>query len=103
MYQIFKDQLEKSKLIIAGVKRNQRSGRDAGVDESALQKMEDDCKRLEAMSAELDRMQEEYRKKSDQAHEVLNTLKQHTKVVKRAVKSKYDQTWWIKFGIPDKR
>lgn len=103
MYQIFKDQLEKSKLIISGIKRNQRMGRDAGVDEVSLQKLEDDCKRLEAMSAELDRMQEEYRKKSEKAHGVLDELKQHTKEVKRAVKMKYDQTWWIKFGISDKR
>ena len=103
MYQIFKDQLEKSKLIIASIKRNHRIGRDSGVDESALQKMEDDCKRLEAMSAELDKMQEEYRKKSEIAHGVLDDLKQHTKEVKRAVKAKYDQTWWVKFGIPDKR
>ena len=103
MYQIFKDQLEKSKLIITGIKRNQRMGRDAGVDEALLQKMEDDCKRLEAMSAELDRIQEEYRKKSEKAHGALEDLKQHTKEVKRAVKNKYDQTWWIKFGIPDKR
>ena len=44
MYQIFKDQLEKSKLIISGIKRNQRMGRDAGVTDTALQKMEDDCK-----------------------------------------------------------
>ena len=51
MYQIFKDQLEKSKLIISGVKRNQRLGRDAGVEESVMQKMEEDCKRLEAISA----------------------------------------------------
>ena len=103
MYQIFKDQLEKSKLIISGIKRNQRMGRDAGVSEADLQKMEDDCKRLEAMSAELDRMQEEYRRKSEKAHGVLNDLKQHTKEVKRAVKANYDQTWWIKFGITDKR
>lgn len=103
MYQIFKDQLEKSKLIITSVKRNQRLGREAGVEDNALQKMEDDCKRLEAMSAELDRMQEEYRKKSDQAHAVLNSLKLHTKEVKHAIKTKYNQTWWIKFGIPDKR
>lgn len=103
MYQIFKDQLEKSKLIISGIKRNQRMGRDAGVSESMLMKMEDDCRRLETMSAELDRIQEEYRRKSEKAHGVLNDLKQHTKEVKRVVKSKYDQTWWTKFGIPDKR
>jgi len=103
MYQIFKDQLEKSKLIISGIKRNQRMGRDAGVSESMLMKMEDDCRRLEAMSSELDRLQEEYRKKSEKAHGVLNDLKRHTKEVKRVVKSKYDQTWWTKFGIPDKR
>lgn len=103
MYQIFKDQLEKSKMIISGIKRNQRIGRDAGIEEGALQKMEDDCKRLEAMSNELDKMQEEYRKKSEQAHEVLDLLKQHTKDVKHAIKAKYDQTWWNKFGIPDKR
>ena len=78
-------------------------GRSAGIDESILLKMEDDCKVLEAMSAELDKMQEEYRKKSDEAHDVLNLLKQHTKSVKKAIKKKYDPTWWCKFGIPDKR
>ena len=103
MYQIFKDQLEKSKLIITGIKRNQRMGRGAGVSDVELQKLEDDCRRLEAISAELDHMQEEYRRKSDKAHGVLDDLKQHTKEVKRTIKSNYDQTWWIKFGIPDKR
>jgi peptidoglycan hydrolase CwlO-like protein len=103
MYQIFKDQLDKSKLIISGVKRNQRLGRDAGVEESVMQKMEEDCKRLEAISAEIDKLQEELRKKSDEAHKALNTLKSRTLTVKKAIKSNYDQTWWTKFGIPDKR
>ena len=103
MYQIFKDQLEKSKLIISGVKRNQRLGRDAGVEESVMQKMEEDCKRLEAISAEIDKLHEELRKKSDEAHVALNTLKNRTQTVKKAIKNKYDQTWWIKFGIPDRR
>jgi methyl-accepting chemotaxis protein len=65
MYQIFKDQLEKSKLIISGVKRNQRLGRDAGVEESVMQKMEEDCKRLEAISAEIDKLNEEMTTTSD--------------------------------------
>ena len=103
MYQIFKDQLEKTKLIISGVKRNQRMGRESGVDEATMQKIEDDCRRLEALSAELDKMQEEFRKKSDEAHAALNTLKDRTKLVKKSIKTKYDQTWWIKFGISDKR
>ncbi len=103
MYQIFKDQLEKSKLILSGVKRNQRLGREAGVEESVIQKMEEDCKRLEALSAEMDKIQEEFRKKSDEAHEALNALKGRTQTVKKAIKNKYDQTWWTKFGIPDRR
>lgn len=103
MYQIFKDQLEKTKLIISGVKRNQRMGRESGVDEATMQKIEDDCRRLEALSAELDKMQEEFRKKSDEAHAALNTLKDRTKLVKKSIKTKYDQTWWVKFGISDKR
>ena len=103
MYQIFKDQIEKSKLIISGVKRNQRLGRDAGVEESTLQKLEEDCRRLESISAEIDKLREELQKKSEEGHRALNTLKSRTLTVKKAVKSKYDQTWWIKFGIPDKR
>ena len=103
MYQVFKDQLEKSKLIISGVKRNQRMGREAGVEESVLHKMEDDCKRLEAISAEMDKLNEELRKKNDEAHRALDTLKSRTQTVKKAIKTNYDQTWWIKFGIPDKR
>lgn len=103
MYQIFKDQLEKSKLIISGVKRNHRLGRESGVDDSVLQELEEDCRRLEALSAELDKMQEEVRKKSDEAHLALKDVKDQTKIVKKSIKMKYDQTWWVKFGIPDKR
>ena len=103
MYQIFKDQIEKSKLIISGVKRNQRLGRDAGVEESTLQKLEEDCRRLESILAEIDKLREELQKKSEKGHKALNTLKSRTLTMKKAVKSKYDQTWWIKFGIPNKR
>ena len=103
MYQIFKDQLDKSKLIITGVKRNQRLGREAGVGADALERMEDAIKRLEAMSAEIDKMQEEIKEKSLAAHEVLDELKGYTFTVKKSIKQKYDQTWWCKFGIPDKR
>ena len=103
MYQIFKDQLEKTKLIITGIKRNQRMGRESGVDEVTMRKIEEDCKRLEALSVELDKMQEEFRKKSEEAHAALDVLKGRTKKVKKAIKTKYDQTWWVKFGIPDKR
>lgn len=103
MYQIFKDQLEKSKLILTGVKRNQRLGRESGASEAILLKMEEDCKRLEALSAELDKMQDEARKKSEEAHAAMEVLKKHTLQVKKSIKEKYDQTWWCKFGIPDKR
>ncbi|MBQ3738630.1 MAG: hypothetical protein IKG95_08255 [Bacteroidales bacterium] len=103
MYQIFKDQLEKTKLIITGVKRNQRLGRDAGVEEGVIHKLEDDCKRLEELSAEVDKIQEMARKKTLEAHAALKTLKDRTKTVKKAIKTKYDSTWWTKFGIPDKR
>ena len=103
MYQIFKDQLEKTKLIISGVKRNQRLGREAGVEDGVMQKLEEDCKRLEAISAEIDKLHDELRKKSEEAHSALNTLKSRTQIVKKAIKNKYDQTWWTKFGIPDRR
>ena len=103
MYQIFKDQLEKSKLILSGVKRNKRLCREAGVEESVIQKLEEDCKRLEALSAEMDKIHEELRKKTDEAHDALNVLKNRTQIVKKAIKNKYDQTWWTKFGIPDRR
>ena len=103
MYQIFKDQLEKTKLIISGVKRNQRLGREAGVEDGVMQKLEEDCKRLEAISAEIDKLHDELRKKSEEAHSAFNTLKSRTQIVKKAIKTKYDQTWWTKFGIPDRR
>lgn len=103
MYQIFKDQLDKTKLIISGVKRNQRLGREAGVEDNVMQKLEEDCKRLEAISAEIDKLHDELRKKSEEAHGALNTLKSRTQIVKKAIKTRYDQTWWTKFGIPDRR
>ena len=103
MYQIFKDQIEKTRLILAGIKRNQRVGRDAGIAEATVKNLEADCKRLEAISTEIDKLREELLKKNDEAHVALLALKNRTQTVKKAVKSKYDQTWWVKFGIPDKR
>ena len=103
MYQIFKDQLEKSKLILTCVKRNQRMGRPSGASDALLLKMEDDCKRVEALSSELERLRDELHRKTDETHAALDLLKEHTKQVKKAVKTKYDPTWWHKFGISDKR
>jgi len=68
-----------------------------------IQKLEEDCKRLEALSAEMDKMQEDLRKKNEEAHAALNILKSRTQTVKRSIKEKYDQTWWTKFGISDRR
>ena len=103
MYQIFKDQIEKSRLILTSIKRNQRMGRPSGASDALLLKMEDDCKRVEALSSELERLREEMRRKSEATHAALNVLKEHTKQVKKAVKTNYDPTWWSKFGISDKR
>ena len=103
MYQVFKDQLEKSKILLVSVKRNHRMGRHSGASDALLQNLEDDCKRVEALSAELERLREELHRKTDETHAVLDQLKEHTKQVKKAVKRNYDQTWWSKFGIHDKR
>lgn len=103
MYQIFKDQLEKTKMLLSGVKRNMRLGRDAGVKDSDLSDLEVLSRRLETLSGELDELQEEVRQKSQEAHQALFDLKTQFFHVKGAIKSKYDSTWWSKFGIPDKR
>lgn len=73
------------------------------MEESVIRKLEEDCKHLEAISAEMDKIHEEYRKKTEEAHAALDVLKGRTQTVKKAIKNKYDQTWWIKFGIPDRR
>lgn len=73
------------------------------MEESVIHKLEEDCKRLEALSAEMDKIHEELCKKTEEAHATLNVLKGRTQTVKKAIKNKYDQTWWTKFGIPDKR
>lgn len=103
MYQNFKEQVEKSKLVLACIKRNHRLGRKSGADDALLHKVEDDCKRVDALTAELERLHDQVRRKSDEAHAALSVLKEHTKQVKKAVKSNYDPTWWEKFGIYDKR
>ncbi len=103
MYQIFKDQLEKSKMLLSGVKRNMRLGRDAGLSEKDLANLETLSRRLETLSAELDKLQDEARCKSEEAHQALFDLKSQIYRVKNTIKSKYDSTWWSKFGIPDKR
>lgn len=105
MNSIFQEQIDKTRRMITGVRRNMElvSSKVTGVGERDMNKLEDEVKRLEKAANELEKLQYEVKRKTVEAREAYIKLRNHSINSKRSIKKTFDQTWWKRFGIEDKR
>ncbi len=104
MNSIFQEQIDKTRMMVTGVRRNiQLVSSKAGVGDRDMNKLEEEVKRLEKAANELEKLQYEVRRKTIEAREAYEKLKNHSIDSKRSIKKSFDQTWWKRFGIEDKR
>ncbi len=96
-------QIEKSRNLIAGLRKHLESGVGGGVTPSEIEEMESKLKDLEVINEECDRLRAELSPKVKEMNRVLDEVKSVYASEKKTLKGYYPQEKWIEYGIPDKR
>lgn len=103
MSKVFSENINKTALLIKGLRENIDLVSDKGIDEKVIDVLEEENKLLEGFNRELDQLRLELRTKSRKANMQLLALKKHVKEAKKIVKTNFEHNKWKKFGIVDKR
>ena len=96
-------QIEKSRNLIAGLRKHVSERGEQGVTGQEIDQMEQCLKQLEEANAEVDRLREELSPKVKHMTEVLATVKEAYTETKKTLKGYYPQERWMDYGVPDKR
>jgi phage-related tail protein len=100
---MIRDQIEKTELLISGLKNNFDVVKNWKIDEQSIKEMETEKAELNVKNQELERLMEQARGVSRDATVKLSKLREKYADVKKKVKMNTDPSRWPQFGIPDKR
>lgn len=96
-------QIEKSRNLIAGLRRHVKEMGERGVSSSSINDMEQAIKELESFNAEVDHLREQLTPKVKQMNSAIKRVKEFYADNKKTLKGYYPQERWADYGIPDKR
>ena len=103
MSKTIEQQIEKSRMLITGFRRNINVLSDRGVTEAELNAMDVELRKLVEINAECDKLREELSVKVKNMNSILNVVKDSFFNYKKRIKQNYSQERWIDFGVADKR
>ncbi len=96
-------QIEKSRLLIDGVRKNLGELQSKGFSAAELDKMSADLDALKVANIECDKVREELSKHVKHVNSIMDTVKTMFAEKKKIIKQNYMQEQWIKYGVQDKR
>lgn len=96
-------QIEKSRNLIAGLRKHLDTGVGGGVTDGEISLMQKALEDLEAANSEVERLRVELAPKVKHMNEVLLQVKGAYADKKKTLKGFYAQEQWADYGIPDKR
>lgn len=103
MSKTYSDQLDKAKVLIAGLRRNYEQIRNRGISLENLTDLENAISEAEMLNGEVERLRSEINEALAAANKKLITIKDRTLEYKRIVKRYNDMSKWADFGVMDKR
>jgi hypothetical protein len=96
-------QIEKSKVLIDGIRKNMRVLGDKGFSNDELDRMAAALDSLKAANAECDAIRQNLSAKVKSMNSILLGVKDAFAEKKKIIKGYYPQEEWIKYGVQDKR
>lgn len=96
-------QLEKSRMLIKGMKRQISETGECEITNEGVAKFENDLVILEQQSSEVDKTREELSVKVRRMNETFTAVKETYSEAKKVIKGYHPQEHWIDYGVPDKR
>jgi hypothetical protein len=103
MSKTYSDQLDKAKVLVAGLRRNYEQIRNRGISLENLTDLENAISEAEILNGEVERLRSEINEALAAANKKLITIKDRTLEYKRIVKRYNDMSKWADFGVMDKR
>lgn len=103
MAKVYMDQIQKSQLLLAGLKRNATRLKDKDLDEAFITQFENEITAEVIINEQYDKLKTDFKAKTIEANRKLLEIKQQQKTAKKVIKNNFDKSEWPLFGIPDKR
>jgi len=103
MSKTIQTQIDKSRMLIDGLRHNEKEVAQKGITAEAVNRTEDALKRLAEANDECDALRATLSKKVKNMNDVLAEVKTQFIGMKRIIKNNYLQEEWQRFGVQDKR
>lgn len=103
MSKTYSDQLNKAKVLVAGLKKNYEQISNRGISLEELNNLENAISEAEKLNSKVERLRLEISEVTSRANKKLITVKGKALEFKRIVKRYNDISKWADFGVMDKR
>jgi len=101
MSKTYSEQITKTQSLLTGLKKNIEIVRSKGLNEEFINKLESDNNLVATFDKENEQIKADLKNKIVKANSKLDEIKKQVKEAKRIIKSDFDQSKWISFGITD--
>ena len=95
--------IEKADVLVAGLRNHLKEAQEIGITTDAINRLEEAAKDLRQKDAEVDKLRRQATLKAHENLELIADLKAQMLSMRKAVKARYPQYEWIKYGVKDKR
>lgn len=103
MSQTITNEIQKAEVLASGLKSHMDDVKKLGITAEGIKKMEEVMDALRKKDAEVDAMRNDISLKGREKSKLLADLKSQMLTCRKAVKQRYSQPEWIKYGVQDKR
>ena len=97
------NEIDKADVLVAGLRKHLKEAQELGITTDALNRLEEAAKALRQKDAEVDELRRQATLKAHENMDLIADLKAQMLTMRKAVKARYPQYEWIKYGVQDKR
>ena len=97
------NEIDKADVLVAGLRKHLKEAQELGITTDALNRLDEAAKALRQKDAEVDELRRQATLKAHENMDLIADLKAQMLTMRKAVKARYPQYEWIKYGVQDKR
>ncbi len=97
------NEIEKADVLVAGLRKHLKEAQELGITIDALNRLEEAAKALRQKDAEVEELRRQTTLKIRENTNLITDMKNQMLSMRKAVKGRYPQYEWIKYGVQDKR
>ncbi len=97
------NEIEKADALVAGLRKHLKEAQELGITIDALNRLEEAAKALRQKDAEVDELRRQTTLRVRENTNLIADMKAQMLTMRKAVKARYPQNEWIKYGVQDKR